>query len=101
MNFANRFAQPLTSLIASAQKVAAGQSDVVVEVTSRDEFGQLAHTFNGIVDHARRQDELIERKNYENRMLLENVLPQGPAERFFAGPVSEVAQGYLEGRIVL
>ena len=29
------------------------------------------------------------------------LVEQGPAGRFFAGPVSEVARGYLEGRIVL
>ncbi|MDH3600490.1 MAG: HAMP domain-containing protein [Candidatus Tectomicrobia bacterium] len=83
--FANLIVQPLESLIASAQKVKSGQQDVVVEVRSGDEFGQLARAFNGIIGNLHVQNELIERKNYENRMLLENVLPQGPAERFKRG----------------
>lgn len=83
--WANRFVRPLSSLIASAKEVEAGKPDVVVEVKSGDEFGQLAETLNGIVASMRHQTELIEQKNYENRMLIENVLPQGPAERLRRG----------------
>ncbi len=82
---ANRFVQPLTSLIASAEKVRAGEEDVVVEVVSGDEFGQLGHALNGIVGNVRQQNELIDQKNHEHRMLLDNVLPQGPAERLRRG----------------
>jgi class 3 adenylate cyclase len=82
---ANRFVQPLSSLIASAKQVAAGEPNVSVAVKSGDEFGQLAETLNGIVASMRRQHELLEQKNYENRVLLGNVLPPGPAERLQRG----------------
>ncbi|WP_179137565.1 adenylate/guanylate cyclase domain-containing protein [Candidatus Entotheonella palauensis] len=82
---ANRFVQPLSSLIASAKQVEAGDPDVVVEVKSGDEFGQLAETLNGIVAGVRHQAELIDQKDYENRMLLENILPPGPVERLKRG----------------
>ena len=82
---ANRFVQPLSSLIASAKQVEAGEADVVVAVTSGDEFGQLAQALNGIVAGMRQQNERIDQKDFENRMLLENVLPPGPAERVKRG----------------
>ncbi len=82
---ANRFVQPLSSLIASAKQVEAGDADVVVDVRSGNEFGQLAETLNGIVASMRHQTERIDQKDYENRMLLENVLPSGPAGRLQRG----------------
>jgi len=82
---ANRFVQPLSSLIVSAKQVAAGEPNISVEVKSGDEFGQLAETLNAIVASMRHQNELIEQKNYENRILLGNVLPPGPAERLQRG----------------
>ncbi|PON17280.1 hypothetical protein C2W62_13995 [Candidatus Entotheonella serta] len=81
---ANRFVQPLTSLIASAEKIQAGHEEVV-EVSSGDEFGQLGRALNGIVNTLRDQNEVIDQKNHEYRMLLDNVLPQGPAERLKRG----------------
>ena len=82
---ANRFVQPLSSLIASAKQVASGAPEVVIDVKSGDEFGQLAEALNGIVAHMRCQNERLDQKDYENRMLLENILPPGPAERLKRG----------------
>lgn len=83
--FANRFVRPLTSLIESAQQVRDGRHDVVIKRRSGDEVGLLAGILNGIVDNQREQNKLLERKSYENRVLLENILPQGPAERLKRG----------------
>lgn len=47
--------QPIVQLSAAASAVGAGRRDVTVEVASRDEAGQLATTFNGMV---KRLDEL-------------------------------------------
>ncbi len=69
-NCLNRFVKPLMSLI---------------ERRSEDEVGQLAHILNGIIGNISQQNELIERKSYENRILLDSILPQGPAERLKRG----------------
>ncbi len=79
--FASRFMEPVVSLIQNAKKVEAGQYDIVISERSIDEFGQLAQSFNGIVGRLRQEAETIEKKEHENRQLLENVLPQDSAQR--------------------
>lgn len=85
IGLAHVLTRPLASLIASAQQLEAGQQDVVVESESEDEFGQLGRALTGIAGNLRQQNELIELKNHEHRMLLDNVLPRGPAERLRRG----------------
>lgn len=79
--FASRFMEPIVSLIQNAKKVEAGRYDTVMPERSGDEFGQLAQSFNGIVRRLRQEAENIEKKEHENRQLLENVLPQNSAQR--------------------
>ncbi len=79
--FAGRFMEPVVSLIQNAKQVEAGHYDIVMPERSADEFGQLAQSFNGIVDRLRQEAETVEKKAYENRQLLENVLPQDSAQR--------------------
>lgn len=43
---AGRITRPLRALVAAAQRVAAGDLEARVPVNSRDEVGELAHTFN-------------------------------------------------------
>lgn len=79
--FASRFVQPVVSLIENAKKVEAGQHDIVMPEGCGDEFGQLAQSFNGIVGSLRQEAEIIDKKEHENRLLLENILPQESAKR--------------------
>ncbi len=43
------FVRPIRILEESADKVASGNTDVVVDIDSRDELGKLAQSFNGMV----------------------------------------------------
>ncbi|HFC53030.1 MAG TPA: adenylate/guanylate cyclase domain-containing protein, partial [Gammaproteobacteria bacterium] len=56
-----------------------------VKVVSRDEFGELAGSFNTMVEGIRQQKRIIEDKEQENAMLLHSILPESVAERMRAG----------------
>ncbi|MEM8638714.1 MAG: adenylate/guanylate cyclase domain-containing protein [Cyanobacteria bacterium P01_G01_bin.54] len=81
-NFAaNVFVSPIKRLSAGANKVGEGQLDTVVKLNSEDEFGELAQTFNTMVQNLREQQETIVRKTNENDALLHNILPSAIATR--------------------
>src|SRR5262249_16470015 len=63
---AHTFVRPIYTLIAGARKVGEGDNDVVVSLKTEDELGELAETFNEMVQGIRRQTEVIEQKNREN-----------------------------------
>jgi class 3 adenylate cyclase len=85
------FMRPINALVAGAQKVMAGEQDVVVEIDSHDELGQLARTFNNMVENLQQQNELLAHKSRENDALLLNVLPQTVADQVRRGE-SQVAE---------
>jgi signal transduction histidine kinase len=59
---AKRYTQPIQSLAQSVRKVAAGDLSATVPVESNDEIGELASSFNEMVE------QLRERKNLEERL---------------------------------
>jgi methyl-accepting chemotaxis protein len=54
--------QPLTKIVESMNALAAGNTDVTVDVNSQDEIGKLAEAFNVF------RDKLIENKRFEQEM---------------------------------
>jgi nitrogen fixation/metabolism regulation signal transduction histidine kinase len=92
---ARAFVRPIRALRDGAQRFGAGDRNVVVPVTSRDELGHLTGTFNEMVQSIRRQTEIIEQKNAENERLLRNILPGVIAERLKHGETS-IADGFAE-----
>jgi class 3 adenylate cyclase len=79
------FVRPIEKLIAGVRRVGAGEHDVVIDLHTDDEFGDLGHAFNDMVASIRQQTKLIEEKNMENERLLLNILPAPIAERLKAG----------------
>lgn len=79
------FVRPIEKLIAGVRRVGAGEQDVIIDLDSDDEFGDLAQAFNEMVASIRRQTALIEEKSAENERLLLNVLPAPIAKRLQAG----------------
>jgi len=67
--------QPLRTLAKAARRLGAGDTDITVPVTSRDEFGQLGEVFNEMSASIRRQREKLEAQVRENEALLLNILP--------------------------
>jgi signal transduction histidine kinase len=56
---ARRLSRPLEKLSAAADVVGAGQFDVAVDVSSRDEVGVLAQSFNTMTANLRERDEKL------------------------------------------
>ena len=82
---ASYITRPIHALVSGMRRVGAGESDVRVKVDSRDEFGELAGSFNTMVEGIRQQKQIIEDKEQENAVLLHSILPESVAKRMRAG----------------
>jgi hypothetical protein len=58
---ARRYTHPIQRLVLKVRKVAAGDLSVTVPVDSNDELGELAESFNEMVEQLRQQKDLEER----------------------------------------
>ncbi|WP_232432254.1 adenylate/guanylate cyclase domain-containing protein [Chamaesiphon minutus] len=85
MALANLFVKPIDRLIASARKVEAGQLDTAIVLDARDEFGELAQSFNAMVKSLQAQTNLVAQKNFENEQLLLSLFPSAIAKRLKRG----------------
>jgi len=63
--FANRLSRPLRELTAAAREVGKGNLETHVQPRSRDEIGDLAQTFNAMVDELKRSREELKRVERE------------------------------------
>lgn len=79
------FVRPIRKLIDGFRQVGKGSTDVRVSVESRDEFHELATSFNEMVDNLDRQKKVIQQKNAENEELLMSILPEPVAKRVQQG----------------
>ena len=82
------FVKPIRALIDGFGKVGKGDTEVKVHVKSKDEFRQLANSFNEMVDNLDHQKKLIQQKNEENEELLLSILPEPVAKRVQQGEES-------------
>jgi len=78
---ATRFVTPIDKTVEGARRIKSGNFDAEVHVDSRDEFRELAESFNLTVDKVRQQYEIVQQKTQENEALLLNVLPALAVER--------------------
>lgn len=67
--------RPLRALTEGARRLGAGDTKVQVNVTSRDEFGELGVVFNEMADSIRNQTQELEEQVRKNQELLLNILP--------------------------
>lgn len=79
------FVRPINQLIARSRQVALGQLDLMPPLETKDEFGELAKSFNDVVYSLRTQTSLVEEKNMENEQLLLSVFPAAIAKRLKRG----------------
>ena len=92
--FARRISKPIGEVVRIAERVGQGDLSKLVPVTSRDEIGQLAHTFNDTVvrlrslvqTEAERDDERRTRENLQRNITR------------FLDTATEIAQGDLSKR---
>ena len=74
-----RFTQPIQEMARAARRVAAGNLDFRVFVDRRDEVGQLATTFNEMIDGLKSKRELEEKLNQTERSAAIGRLTQSVA----------------------
>ena len=79
------FMRPLKELADAARRLGAGETDVAVSLRTRDEFGELAHTFNDMAANLLVQRDELERRARENRELLLNIMPAAAVEQRLEG----------------
>jgi len=85
MALAHLFVKPVQQLIESARRVSSGELTSIPALTSNDEFGELAQSFNAVVHSLQTQTALVDQKNQENEKLLFSVFPAAIARRLQRG----------------
>jgi class 3 adenylate cyclase len=83
--FARILTRPVKKLVAAVQRVSGGELGVTVPVTSRDEFGELAASFNDMSASLQTKQTLIEAQRQENDELLKSLMPETVARRYREG----------------
>ena len=79
------FVKPIRSLIDGFRQVGKGSTEVKVKVNNKDEFRELATSFNEMVDNLDQQKKLLQQKQQENEELLLSILPEPVAKRVQQG----------------
>ena len=82
------FVRPIRTLIDGFRQVGKGNTDVKLQIKSKDEFRELGNSFNDMVDKLDHQKKLVQEKNEENEELLLSILPEPVAKRVQQGEES-------------
>lgn len=98
-----RAIQPVTTLSASAERVAGGDLDVTVEVDTEDEVGRLADAFNQMIASIRAGQEQLEAEKASVERKVEEAVHEVETERKYLsesvdtmlGAINEFADGDL------
>ena len=85
MLFARLFVRPIRRLEAGAQQISAGDYDIRLPVTSRDEFGDLTTAFNDMSRNLAIKDDLLNEQRRENDRLLLTLMPEPVVARYREG----------------
>ncbi|AQA05354.1 adenylate/guanylate cyclase domain-containing protein [Mycobacterium sp. MS1601] len=85
MLFARLFVRPIRRLESGAQQISAGDYDIRLPVTSRDEFGDLTTAFNDMSRNLAIKDELLNEQRRENDRLLLTLMPEPVVARYREG----------------
>ncbi|OBI38310.1 adenylate/guanylate cyclase domain-containing protein [Mycobacterium colombiense] len=79
------FVRPIRRLQAGAREISAGNYDVAIPVTSRDEIGELMAAFNDMSRNLQIKEELLTEQRKENDRLLASLMPEPVAQRYREG----------------
>lgn len=83
--FARILTRPVKQLAAAVDRVKGGELGIRVPVTSRDEIGELASSFNDLSTSLQTKQELIDAQQRENDELLKSLMPETVARRYREG----------------
>ena len=79
------FVRPIRRLEAGAEQIGAGDFDVELPVTSRDEFGDLTRAFNQMSSNLQTKERQLTEQRAENHRLLLSLMPEPVLERYRDG----------------
>ncbi|MGV0746337.1 adenylate/guanylate cyclase domain-containing protein [Mycolicibacterium sp. XJ870] len=96
---ARLFVRPVRQLEAGARRISAGDYDVTLPVVSRDEFGDLTHTFNEMSRNLRIKEELLNEQRQENDRLLLSLMPEQVVQRYREGEET-IAQDHQDVTVI-
>lgn len=82
---AQLFVRPIRRLEAGAQRIGAGDYDVAIPVSTRDEIGDLTEAFNEMSRSLTVKEQLLVEQRKENAKLLALLMPEPVAERYQQG----------------
>src|SRR5574337_1814376 len=93
MMLAQLFVRPIRQLEARARRISAGEYDVNLPVTTRDEFGDLTVAFNEMSRNLTIKESLLNEQHKENDRLLLSLMPEAVMQRYRGGEET-IAQDY-------
>jgi class 3 adenylate cyclase len=85
MLLAQLFVRPIRRLEEGTRKISAGDYDVTVPATSRDEIGDLTKAFNEMSRNLQIKEALLKEQRRENDRLLLSLMPEPVAQRYRGG----------------
>jgi class 3 adenylate cyclase len=99
MLIAQVFVGPVRRLQAGARKISAGNYDVAIPVTTRDEIGDLTVAFNEMSRNLQIKDELLTEQRKENDRLLLSLMPESVVRRYREGEQT-IAQEHQDVTVI-
>lgn len=93
------FVRPIRRLQAGAREISAGNYDVAIPVTSRDEIGELMAAFNDMSRNLQIKEELLTQQRKENDRLLASLMPEPMARRYRDGEQT-IAQEHQDVTVI-
>jgi len=71
INFLRRLTDPIRRLVDAANRIAAGDRSITVDIESQDEVGKLSHSFNAMAGSLSESEAALRRKVAESETLYE------------------------------
>jgi class 3 adenylate cyclase len=81
---AGLFVRPIYKLVDGVKRLAAGETDVSLDIHTKDEYMDLATAFNQMAHSIKAKNEQLARETQKHEELLLNLLPAPTAARFKA-----------------
>ncbi|VAZ84835.1 Adenylate cyclase [Mycobacterium persicum] len=99
MLIAQAMVRPVRRLEAGTQKISAGDYDVTIPVTTRDEIGDLTAAFNEMSRNLEIKEGLLNDQRRENDRLLLSMMPEPVVQRYREGEKT-IAQEHQDVTVI-
>lgn len=93
MLLSHLFVRPIQLLNQGFRRFSNGEMDVQVDIDSKDEFRELAQSFNEMVKNLRQKTQQLQETSQENEQLLLSILP-GPVAQRLKGGEDKIADSF-------